>query len=136
MRGDKFKEYWGYLRETLTEYMTRKKEETYIEHLTEGLAKSKRDHVTIYKEAGMDRRYYSKLICGKMRLPSKSAMIRLGLAMHLDYEGMQRLLHSCGYHLSNSVDLDLVIMYCIHQGQYDLFKINELLYDLGFPLLE
>lgn len=136
MRGDKLFSYCCCLRETLAEYMTRARKENYREHLTEQLSKSKRDHVTVYKEAGMDRRYYSKLVSGKLHLPSKSAMIRLGLAMHLDYEGMQRLLHSCGYHLSCSFDLDLVIMYCINQGQYDLWKINEILYDLELPLLE
>ena len=136
MRGDKYFYRWLCLQETLAEYMAKEKEENYLDELLQRLRQSERGHVAIYKEAGMDRRYFSKLVSGQLKLPSKKAMIRLGLAMHLDLEGMQRLLHSCGYHLSASVDLDLVVMYCISQGKYDLWQVNDMLYELDLPLLE
>ena len=132
MRGDKYFYRWLCLQETLAEYMAKEKEENYLDALLQRLRQSERGH----KDAGMDRRYFSKLVSGQLKLPSKKAMIRLGLAMHLDLEGMQRLLHSCGYHLSASVDLDLVVMYCISQGKYDLWQVNAMLYELDLPLLE
>ena len=42
--------------------MAKEKEENYLDELLQRLRQSERGHVAIYKEAGMDRRYFSKLV--------------------------------------------------------------------------
>ena len=40
-----------------------------------------------------------------------------------------------GYSLSHNIMFDVIIEYCILQKNYDIFEINELLFQYDQPLL-
>ena len=87
-----------------------------------------RDSV-IYKKAGIDRRYFSKIRSKRSYIPKKNTVIALGLALNLGSEDFEYLLGSAGYALMPSSRQDVIIQYCIEQGIYRLREVNDLLYD-------
>ena len=52
-----------------------------------------------------------------------------------DSEAMLGLLEKAGYSLSHSILFDIIVEYCILQGNYNIFEINELLFQNDKPLL-
>jgi len=84
----------------------------------------------VYKAGLMDRRLFSKIINDINYKPSKDTVISFIFALKLSlYEAMD-LLDRAGYTLSHSVKRDIVIEYFIKEKEYDLVKINNLLYEI------
>lgn len=82
----------------------------------------------IYKKAGIDRKYFSKIRSKRNYVPKKNTVIALGLALNLEIEDMETLLCSAGYALMPSGKLDIIIRYCIEHEIYNVRKVNDLLY--------
>ena len=82
----------------------------------------------IYKKAGIDRKYFSKIRSKRNYVPKKNTVIALGLALNLEIEDMENLLCSAGYALMPSGKLDIIIRYCIEHEIYNVRKVNDLLY--------
>ncbi len=88
----------------------------------------------VYRRAGIDRRYYSKIISNRVS-PSKDVVIALGLAMRLTMDEFNHFLQTAGFTLSHSLRRDLVVEYCVINKLYKLHEVNLLLADLKLPLL-
>lgn len=78
----------------------------------------------VYKNAGIDRRLFSKIRSNDDYHPSKNTAISLSLALELDLEEVHELIGAVGYTLSNSETFDLVIKFCVERKIYNIHDVN------------
>lgn len=91
--------------------------------------------VEVYRGAQMDRRLFSKIRSDVNYHPSKQTVLALGLGMKLTRNDMDALLGSAGYLLSDSLQLDTAVLFCMERGVFDVMEVNEVLDYFGLPLL-
>jgi hypothetical protein len=89
----------------------------------------------VYNRANVDKRLFSKIKNNENYQPSKNSAIAFAIALKLNLDETKDFLARAGYALSSSIVFDVIIEYCIKNGIYDIFTINELLYDKDQNLL-
>lgn len=89
------------------------------------------EEVDMYKKARLNRSIFSKIrSMGRTGyLPSKSTVVCICLTLELSLQESIELLGIVGYSLSDKMIIDKIVGWCIKNNQFDIFKINNLIYD-------
>ena len=119
---------------SLREYM-KQMDRSFQEMLFDLIDESGMTDVECYKKANVDKRTFSKIKSSKDYKPSKQTVIAFAISLQLDMDTTQELLATTGFTLSRSKVFDKIIRYFIHNGNYNIFEINEALFEFDQTLL-
>lgn len=110
-------------------------DKSFIETLFDYIDKKGLTDVECYKRANVDRKTFNKLKNNPKQKPSKQTAIAFAIALKLDFDETQHLLSTAGLTLSRSSVFDKIIRYFIKSGNYDIYEINEALFEFDQVLL-
>lgn len=119
---------------TLHEYL-KQRDQSFQEMLFDLIDRSGMTDVECYKKANVDKRIFSKIKSNKDYRPSKQTAIAFAISLQLDLDETQALLATVGFTLSRSTVFDKIIRYFIQTENYDVFEINEALFEFDQNLL-
>ena len=97
--------------------------------------KSGKTDPEIYKKANVDRRLFSKIRNNKNYNPSKTTAIAFAFALELNLDETEDFIARAGYALSHSSKFDIIVEYFLLNKNYDVFKLNEVLFAFDQPLI-
>ena len=105
--------------------------ETFHDMLFRLIDESGMSYPQVYNRANMSKKLFSKIKLNPDSTPKKKNIIALAIALRLDMEQTEELLMKAGYALSNSSMADVIVSYFIEKRIYDVFEINEALFEYG-----
>lgn len=106
-------------------------DKTFQEYLFMLIDRRGMDEPDVYRKANIDRKHFSKIRSNKDYVPSKKTALALAIALELSLDETKDLLGRAGLALSPSKTFDMIVGYCIDNGEYDIYEINCVLFKYG-----
>ena len=113
----------------------KQKDASFAVTLVDLIHRSGKKNSEIYKAANVDKKLFSKIINNVNYHPSKQTAVAFAIALELNLQQTQDLIGRAGYTLTHSSKFDLIIEYFILKKQYNIFEINEVLFEFDEVLL-
>ena len=110
-------------------------DESFVEMLLRKIDERELSDPEVYKGANIDRRLFSKIRSNLHYHPSKSTALALAISLKLSYDETEKLLKCAGYAFSKSERFDVIVEYFIKNEIYDIYLINEALFEYDERLL-
>lgn len=111
-------------------------DETFSQRLLRMIRERGMTESQAYKKAFVDRRHFSKIKKDDYYMPNKKTVLAFAIALELSLDETKDLLRSAGYALSRSSKFDIIIVYFLEKKIYNMFDINEVLYEYDQPTFE
>lgn len=108
--------------------------ESFEKHLQQLINKKGLRNSEVYAAANISKQYFSKLLKGQVK-PSKDKMLALAVGLRLNMDEVVDFLRIAGYALSPISQTDTVVEYFIRKQEYNVLKINIVLFDYGLEPL-
>lgn len=116
--------------ESLEESLKKIHKYSFAGYLQQLINKKGMKNSEVYATANITKQYFSKLINGKVN-PSKEKVIALAIGLHLNMDETKDILKVAGYAFSPYSQTDIVVKYFINNKDYNVIKLDILLYDFG-----
>lgn len=104
-------------------------------HLIKLLNEKDIDNVTAYKRSNISKGAFSKILCGDTKKPLKKTVLQLCIGLRLDLHEAKELLASADFGFNQYSKRDKLVIKFILEKNYDIDKINDVLYLCDQPLL-
>lgn len=111
------------------EYKEKHQKDNFSNNLMALIQQKNLDHVSVYKNARVDRKLFSKIKTDIDYIPSKKTILALAIGMKLDFSETEYILNQAGFHLADTILFDVIVGFFIKSGIYDLDEINSVLFE-------
>lgn len=108
--------------------------ESFEKHLQQLINKKGLKNSEVYATSNISKQYFSKLLKGKVK-PSKEKVLALAVGLKLNIDETVDFLRIAGYALSPISQTDKVVEYFIRNEDYNVIKIDIVLFDFGLEPL-
>ena len=119
---------------SLEEYLP-KGEDSFTERLLRLVNDTGKTNKEIYTAANITKQVFSSIFSKKNYRPSKNTVLALCLALQLDTDTASDLLARAGYAFSPVDTTDCVVRCFLDKGEFSVFEVNFVLYELKQPVL-